>query len=357
MEHEHQQHGEHCEHCVRDPERHSEDRKFKMDNNNAILVGSGIISLGLILSTAIYVSAMKPGSLTGQSGKPAVAIAQANKAVSQLQEAVIPSGGVVLPVTWNDLGKQLVAAGVIDEAKFTQLYAQRGGLPRPFDDASKGRGLPQDMQQMLDATGNGQIKMTPQNSGIILNLLWALGLGQKSAVLTAGPMMSNPSVQPSQFASTGGWPLADGSVMNHYAKHNFLNLTDAQEQLVESVAKNIYRPCCGNSTYFPDCNHGMAMLGLLELMASQGATADQMYRTALAVNSYWFPDTYLTIAQYLQTKGIAWNAVKPQDILGANYSSGQGYQRIVQQVQATQQPAAQNQGSAPAQRSGPGCGA
>lgn len=28
--------------------------------------------------------------------------------------------------------------------------------------------------------------------------------------------------------------------------------------------------CCGNSTYFPDCNHGAAMLGFIELAVSQG---------------------------------------------------------------------------------------
>ena len=40
-------------------------------------------------------------------------------------------------------------------------------------------------------------------------------------------------------------------------------------KIVEEIAGNIYRPCCGNSTAFPDCNHGMAMLGLIELMVSQ----------------------------------------------------------------------------------------
>ena len=58
--------------------------------------------------------------------------------------------------------------------------------------------------------------------------------------------------------------------MNHYSMHRFIVLTPEQQALVEKVSKGIYRPCCGNSVYFPDCNHGMAMLGLLELMASQG---------------------------------------------------------------------------------------
>ena len=88
-----------------------------------------------------------------------------------------------------------------------------------------------------------------------------------------------------KFASTGGWSLSKGNAMDHYSRHNFVVLTQAQAELVERVSKNIYRPCCNNSTYFPDCNHGMAMLGLLELMASQNISEGQMYKIALSVNS------------------------------------------------------------------------
>jgi len=34
----------------------------------------------------------------------------------------------------------------------------------------------------------------------------------------------------------------------------------------------------------------MAMLGLLEIMASQGAKEDKMYKISQVVNSYWFPE-------------------------------------------------------------------
>jgi len=107
--------------------------------------------------------------------------------------------------------------------------------------------------------------------------------------------------------------------------------------MVEEMSRGIYRPCCGNSTHFPDCNHGMAMLGLLELMASQGVSEADIWKTALAVNSYWFPDTYLTIAMYMQNKNVAWAEVEPKEMLGANYSSGQGYAKIAAQVTKPQQ--------------------
>ena len=81
----------------------------------------------------------------------------------------------------------------------------------------------------------------------------------------------------------------------------------------------------------------MAMLGLLELMAAQGVSEQDMYKVALQVNSFWFPDTYLTIAQYFDSKGINWNQVDPRAVLGANYSSSSGYQQIQSQVVAPAQ--------------------
>src|SRR3989344_6369017 len=138
------------------------------------------------------------------------------------------------------------------------------------------------------------------------------------------------------FASTGGWTLArgpstgsgQGDAMEHYNMHSLVTVTPERQALVEKVSKNISRPCCGNSTHFPDCNHGIAMLSLLEILASQGVGEDEMYKAALAVNSYWFPDTYQTIAVYMQQKGIAWENVSPKEVLGVDYSSASGFARV-----------------------------
>jgi hypothetical protein len=295
-------------------------------SSNGIIIASSIISAALLIFSGVELYIAKTSSI---SSLPQKSVAVANQTAA-LQEEVTPSNGVVLPVMWGNLGEQMVQAGVINEAAFTALYANQGGLPP-------------DMQAMLDSSSTGQITMTPANSGIILNLFWALGLGNKNPILENGPMQDAQYGGAGNFASTGGWTLADGKAMAHYDAHQFVTLTSAEQSLVEDVAKNIYRPCCGNSVYFPDCNHGMAMLGLLELMASQGATEDQMYKTAFAVNSYWFPSDYLTIAQYLQSKGIDWSTVNPKDILSATYSSGAGYQQI---VAAMATPAATNTGGA-----------
>lgn len=249
------------------------------------------------LFTRIFPQLVKP------SPTPLITLAQ-----------VLPSAGVELPVKWGDLGTQLVKLGVIDEKKFT-----------PIPDS-------------------GNIKITSQNSREVLNSLWAFGLANQNPILDTGPMVDKQYGGAGNFASTGGWTISVGDAMSHYSKHTLVPLTPDQQQLVENVSKNIYRPCCGNSTYFPDCNHGMAMLGLLELMAAQGMSEEDMYKYALVVNSYWFPDTYMNIAKYKASLGVPWAKIDPKEILSANYSSLEGYKKILSQVEPVQ-----NQG-------GGGCG-
>lgn len=248
-----------------------------------------------------------------------------------LERVVLPVDGVELPVTWGDFGKQLTASGAIDEAKFRELYAERGGLTP-------------DMEALFTGSGNGRIRITPENSGTLLNLLWAFGLANENKILAEGPMNDKNYGGAGGFASTGGWTLAKGDAVTHYSKHAFVKLTPEQQALVERTSQGIYRSCCGNSTYFPDCNHGMAMLGLLELMAAQGVSEDDMYRAALQVNAYWFPSTYLTLAKYFAKQGIAWDRVNPKVALGADYSSSAGFRQIQAQVEP------------PTSKGGGGCG-
>ena len=239
------------------------------------------------------------------------------------ENSVIPQEGVELPITWGNMGAQMVEKGVIDSTQFESLYSERGGL----DD---------EMKKILYGSDNGKIKMTPENAGFLLNVFWALGLGNKNPILENGPMSDPQYGGAGNFASTGGWTIAKGDAMDHYSKYNFVILTSAQQSLVERVSQGIYRPCCGNSVYFPDCNHGMAMLGLLELMASQGASEKEMYKIALKVNSYWFPDTYLTIAKYFQNRGVDWKNVNPKEVLSSDYSSASGYQQVLSEVEPIQ---------------------
>ena len=230
---------------------------------------------------------------------------------------------------WGNMGIKMTEAGVIDKVKFENLYSGRGGLSEVE-------------KKLLTDINNENLVINSENSGVMLNMLWALGLGNKNPILENGPMMDprygNTGSSPAGgFASTGGWTLAQGSAMDHYSMHSFITLTREQQVLVERVAKNIYRPCCDNSTYFPDCNHGMAMLGLLELMASQGVSEQDMYKVALQVNTLWFPSQYEAIKTFFVSQNLDWNTADPKKILSAEFSSASGYQKVLSQIQPQEQ--------------------
>lgn len=91
------------------------------------------------------------------------------------------------------------------------------------------------------------------------------------------------------------------------------------------------------------------MLGFIELAVAQGMSKDEIYEKALVLNSYWFPQTYVELATYFQAKkNVAWSNVDPKVVLGANYSSGQGYSAINKELQAD--------GILPKVQGGGGCG-
>lgn len=309
------------------------------EEKNYILPGSILLASLIIAGSLVYAT---------NKGNPS---SPKEAKISALEQQVIPSKGVTLNVKWGDLGVKLTESGTIDADKFKSLYQQRDQLTN-------------EDKNLLVGINNGKIKITNENSGYLLNLFWALGLANKNEILEKGEMVDPKYGGAGNFASTGGWTIAKGNAMDHYSKHTLLNLTPEQQALVDKVSRGIYRPCCGNSVHFPDCNHGMAMLGLLELMASQGATEQEMWNTALVVNSYWFPDTYLTIAKYMEGKGIDWKNVNPEEILGANFSSNQGFANISAQV--TQPENTQQRGggcdvggapvAAPQQKKQQGCG-
>ncbi len=283
--------------------------------NNVPPVLSIVVVIILIVAASIY---------TNRLAKNQKAEALLHPARYNVQNLAEINGGVELPVRWSDLGAQMVQAGVIDQTKFENLYSGRGGL----SEADK---------KLLTDKNNGNIVMNSENSGVILNLLWALGLSNKNSILENGPMTDPKYGGAGNFASTGGWTLSQGGPMSHYSMHSFVKLTAEQQALVERVAKGIYRPCCNNSTYFPDCNHGMAMLGLLELMASEGMSESDMYKIALQVNTLWFLSQYEAIKTFVTSQGVDWNTVDPKKILGPDYSSASGYQKVLSQIKPQEQ--------------------
>lgn len=300
--------------------------------------------MALLLFAVIFLNQVFEISITpkqsifkGLSNKTNSAVELSNSSISSIDTAsitsqVLPEEGVTLPITWGDLGKRMIADGVIDEQKFRALF--EGGLTYAEE-------------EMLTGNSDQLIVLTQQNSRYLLDLLWAFGLANKNDILENGEMTDKQYGGAGNFASTGGWTLAKGAGIDHYSKHSYVTLTTQQQTLVDTVSSGIYRPCCGNSTHFPDCNHGLAMLGLLQLMAKNGSDEQQMYDIALKVNSIWFPQTYIDLATYFKEQGTDWDQVDAKTVLSAEYSSAQGYQQTLQQIKSVPN----------TQQGGGGCGA
>lgn len=236
-----------------------------------------------------------------------------------LLDQIQPPGGYALPASYEDLGPRLLAVGGIDYGRFAQLYIQGGQPLTAFQVA------------VLKEGSDSQVVIDADNSYFLLNFFWAVGLANQNPLLDEGPMKQYGEQGVGRFASTGGWTVGTKPPTDLYSSASLIPLTAEQQALLETVADAIYRPCCGNPTSFPDCNHGMAMLGLLELMASQGATLDEMFMAAKYVNGFWFPQQTLEVALYFQaTEGLSFAELDARRAFGAEYFSGAGFGQVHQ---------------------------
>lgn len=248
--------------------------------------------------------------------------------VQKIKQQVIPEKGLTLGVIWNDIGKQLLDSGVIDKEKYEKLFIN--DIQAKVD------------MKYLTHSSSDHMGITERNSRFMINTLWALGLVNKSAILNGGSMQILSKGNPMNFASTGGWDLGSRPTSGLYSSQELISLTPEQEALVNKIARTIFRPCCNNSTEFPDCNHGMAALGYIELAAKQGLSEDKIYKDVLALNSFWFPQTYVEQAVYFQRQGKDWGKVDAKLALSSQYSSAQGSQIVRQSIQ--DMPGLQSQG-------------
>ena len=315
-------------------------KKSQFIKFNNLRINSNIVLITLLIIAAFSIGMLvnKIALLSQNSKQAQVATQVQEKAKTEAQNLVkienkvINPNGYNLKISWNNLGKQMIADGVIDEVKLSQSITGKDQLT-------------QDYAKYLDGS-NQTIYLNSQNSHFWLNVLWGLGLASKNKLLDSGDMQA--SGNPANFASIGGYTLGQGDAMIYYSKYSYINLTSSQQATVEEVAGNIYRPCCGNSAAFPDCNHGMAMLGLIELMASQNFSKDDIYKAALAFNEYWFPQTYFSIAYHFEKLGKDYSKIPAQEILSSTYSSSEGNAKVQQETVGV---------TWPNQNSGGGCGA
>ncbi|MFZ5845170.1 MAG: rhodanese-like domain-containing protein [Patescibacteria group bacterium] len=235
--------------------------------------------------------------------------------LSALEKDVLPTSGIELPVAWGNVGPKLIELGVIDLAKFKEAVK-----------------LTPEQEEILTRPSEEKIRIDTTNSQFVVDVLWALGLAQKSIVYDEGPMGKEYKKDAGNFASTGGWTLSRGDALGYLNRFDLIPLTPEQQRQVGEIAKNVYRPCCGNPTWFPDCNHGMAALAVIELLVARGVDEATIYQKLLGFNSFWFPDTYLTLATYFARLGTSWSQVDAKAILGKDYSSAQGASKVAQKV-------------------------
>lgn len=240
--------------------------------------------------------------------------------IQVLKQQVLPQGGYKTSLKWKDLGRKLVEVGAIDKAKFEASV---------LDDVDG-----KDHMKYMEGSSEDNISISEKNSHFIVNFFWALGLVNKSKVLDEGPMMQKGRTGAGNFASTGGWTIGAKPAMELYSSVEIIPLTSEQQDLAKKIAENVFRPCCGNSTAFPDCNHGMAALGYIEWAVYNGLPENQIYKDLLTFNSFWFPQTYVEMAAYFDKSGTKWSNVDPKIALSADYSSAQGAQQIKQAVQS-----------------------
>ena len=245
------------------------------------------IAWAIIIVAVIFLLGL--GSGYRKWGRDETATVTQEQQLTQLYQQINPEAGYNLPVTYGSLGPQLVAAGVIDNLAFQNVMTASGDP------------LNEQQLEILTKGSDEKIVITGENAHFLLNFFWAVGLANRNAILTEGAMVQNSGGQIERFASTGGWSLATKPITELYASLDLIPLTPEQQARVAEVAAAVYRPCCNNPTLFPDCNHGMAMLGLLELMAAQGASTDEMFMAAKYVNAYWFPQQTLETAVYLKS--------------------------------------------------------
>ncbi len=224
-----------------------------------------------------------------------------------------------LPVSFGDLGPKLVEAGAIDYEKFIQIY-QRSGNP-----------LSDEQLTILSKGSDAPIVFNRQNAYFLLNFFWALGLTNENTLLTDGPMVQNSGGNVARFASTGGWTIGTKPVTELYASTPLVPLTPEQAGILATVASAVYRPCCNNPTAFPDCNHGMAMLGMLELLAANGATEDELFEAAKYANTFWFPQQSEEIATFFRNaKNVTFEQADARDFVGPYVASASGFQAVHQ---------------------------
>lgn len=232
---------------------------------------------------------------------------------SSIAEQVYPDSGFILQAKWNGVAKQLANSGALN-LSFVANSLRNAKEP-----------LTSEELKVLNGTSTSNVTLNSSSALFTLYLLWSLGINNKNPIISNGPIM-NYGGNPYDLASTGGYdPLGRLQLGNL----SIITLNSSEQGMAEAIASSTYRPCCNNPAMFPDCNHGAAQLGLIELMVSQGRNEPQIYGALKEFNAFYYTQQYLNVAGLFNyTKNETWAEVPANEVLGYNFSSASGYNEV-----------------------------
>ncbi len=233
---------------------------------------------------------------------------------SVLRTEPVPTGlDLVPPVA------KLIEAGAIDPGKFAAIYKYRSSIPEWVSLLLDGK-----LQEQ-------ELIFSIENAAFNLNLLWPIGLATKAALNDESPIGGDSLPY---FASTGGWTLGrENNGAAYFNQVETFPLSPEQSSRTRRIAENVFRPCCGNSAFFQDCNHGSAMLGLIEMAASADRSTESIMKLAKVANGLWYPRAYVETALLFDVvEDTSWEKASADVVLSYNYSSIGGWGQNVHAV-------------------------
>lgn len=242
----------------------------------------------------------------------AVVAGHDNLNLEAVASQVLPENGFTVDAVWEDSVSKMVKAGVLDVDKLDNLLTKRYGQP-----------LTEEQKDLLASDySNEKLTINSKNAVFMMYILWTLAKHNDNQIMHDSPF--------AQYFDD--YDIGVGKV--GYGDTELIELTSEQQEIAKYVALNSYRPCCGNPTGHPDCSHGFSALGLIELMAEQGYTKEQIFDAFVKFNSFWFPSTYIQDALYFKlAENKDWSDVDRELIAGKQYSSLSGSYAVKQYLQ------------------------
>lgn len=235
--------------------------------------------------------------------------------LEQLTKELLPDKKV-LPVTWQGIPYQLLERKIIDIEKL-KVYSQNYGQTVTSEDL-----------KIFEKDHNGSIVITPKNSVLVYNILWAIGFASKSPILDYElekyglDTVKNLAGYYFSFANLGNSSTLPQSGYNSF---DFIQLSGDQKDLAMEIVGKSAVPSCGNPLHLPDCSCAFAIDALVLMMASQGFSKQQIYQAMKDVYPYRFPGIYVQQAIFFKAAtNQDWKDVNPEKLVSVQFSSAQG---------------------------------